>query len=75
MSNRTLRAGRPSSGKTALSPADVNAKPATERVRVNFDLDREKHEALKHHAISSRKSVTDILRDLVDQVLAKHSSK
>ena len=35
-------------------------------VRVNFDLEREKHVRLKVHAARTGRSVADILRELVD---------
>jgi hypothetical protein len=73
MSKISLRAGRPSDAKKAANLADLADK--TPSVRVNFDLDREKHIGLKILAARSGKSVTDILRDLVDRELLAHSSK
>lgn len=72
MSNSTLRAGRPSSAKKATNLADLADKTPT--VRVNFDLDREKHVGLKILAARSGKSVTDILRELVDRELSTYPS-
>lgn len=43
-------------------------------VRVAFDLDRQKHVGLKIMAARSGKSVTDILRDLVERELLSKSS-
>jgi hypothetical protein len=72
MNKLNLRAGRPSDAKKAANLADLADKPPS--VRVNFDLDREKHIGLKILAARSGKSVTDILRDLVDRELSVHPS-
>jgi ParG len=72
MSKLNLRARRPSDTKKAANLADLADKAPT--MRVNFDLDRQKHISLKILAARSGKSVTDILRDLVDRELSAHPS-
>ena len=72
MSKFALTAGRPSERGDAAKAkmlADL-ADKITKPVRVNFDLDRERHQRLKLLAVQRGKSVTDILRDLVDRELA-----
>ena len=71
MSKLTLKAGRPSDrggaarAKMLAELADRPAKPK----RVNFDLDKERHRRLKLLAAQQGKTITDILRALVDREL------
>lgn len=39
-------------------------------VRVNFNLDEERHIALKMYAINERTTVTQLLQDMIDKKLA-----
>ena len=72
MSKLALKAGRPSERGFAAKAkmlADLADKP-TKPVRVNFDLDRERHQRLKLLAVKRGQSVTDILRNLIDRELS-----
>lgn len=62
-----LRAGRPSYGKESSHLSDLGDKEKT--VRVNFDLEKEKHKKLKILAAEEERSITDILRELIDKRL------
>lgn len=64
-SNIGLKAGRPSAGQPTTTLADMKA----ETVRLNVDIDRELHTKLKLHAVRSRRSVTDIVRELLEKSL------
>lgn len=72
MNQNNRQAGR-SGDNGAAEDGSVLAEKAP-FVRVNFDLDRQKHIGLKILAARSGKSVTDILRDLVDRELAAEPS-
>lgn len=74
MSKLGIKAGRPSErgGATkARMLADLADKPAKPK-RVNFDLDQERHRRLKLLAAEQGKTITDILRELVDRELDAH---
>lgn len=63
----SLSTGRPSkaikSKDMGLSDvADIEKKT----VRVNFNLDEDKYFKLKKHALDSRKTITQLLTDLID---------
>jgi len=58
-----LKAGRPSEKKKAVTLAALADKGAT--VRVNFDLDEEEHIRLKVYAAKARKTIAEVLRELV----------
>lgn len=66
MSKLGLAAGRPSADKKAQAlraVADVKAR----MVRVNFELDESEHMRLKVYAARERRSISEILRELIDQ--------
>jgi hypothetical protein len=73
MGNLNLRAGRPSDAKKAARLADLGGK--TPMVRINFDIDREKAVQLKVLAAQSGKTVAEICRGLLDNLLSTHMSK
>lgn len=63
----SLTAGRPSKKvKDDLGLSDVIDGPK-KRVRVNFNLDEEMYIKLKKHAIDSRKTLTQLLTEMVDE--------
>jgi len=62
-----LSIGRPSTNKALALKSLTTEKP----VRVNVDLSPEQHKNLKFHAIEQSKSVSDILRDLIDTHIPK----
>lgn len=64
ISSLGMKAGRPSSTKQGMKLSDLIDK--NQKVRVNFDLDRETHTRLKIYAAKAGKSITDILRELID---------
>ena len=62
----SLSAGRPSKkAKDKLVLSDVTEEAKT--ARVNFNLDVNKYIELKKHAANSRKSVTQLLTELIDE--------
>ncbi len=68
---KTMKAGRPSKkNKKELKLSDVS-KTATDKVRVNFNLEREKYIALKKYALDSHKTVTQLLTEMIDLELNK----
>jgi hypothetical protein len=58
-----MQAGRPSNAKKSPTLSDL--ADHKEKVRVNFDLDREEHIKLKVYAAKTGRSITDILRELI----------
>ena len=61
-----IKAGRPSkNAKSAMSLSEVTDAPK-KTVRVNFNLDEDKYIALKKHALDSRKTVTQLLTEMID---------
>jgi len=72
MSNKLgLTAGRPSENRKKQALAAVAEKDQT--VRVNFDLSDDDHMRLKMHAVKSRQSISQIMRDLIDKNIPKLS--
>lgn len=66
--NKTLglSAGRPSESKKAAALKAVSdTKGPT--VRVNFELDEAAHMKLKIYAAKSRRSISEILRELIEK--------
>lgn len=63
----SLSAGRPSKkAKDQLNLSDVsNSEKKT--VRVNFNIDEDKYFKLKKHALESRKTITQLLTELIDE--------
>jgi hypothetical protein len=63
----SLTAGRPSKKlDNELNLSDVTDSPK-KTVRVNFNLDEEKYIAFKKHALDSRKTVTQLLTEMIDE--------
>jgi hypothetical protein len=58
-----LAAGRPSEQKAAALRAVSEDKPTM--VRVNFELDEAEHLRLKIYAAKCRRTIADILRELI----------
>lgn len=70
MSN--LMAGRPSQKKAEqeLSLSDVtDVEP--KKIKANFNIDEDLYINLKQHALDSRKTVTQILIELIEQTVNK----
>lgn len=66
MSNKLgLLAGRPSENRKKQALAAVANKGQT--VRVNFDLSDDEHMRLKMFAVKSRRTVSEIMRELIDK--------
>ena len=63
-----MRAGHPSVRKAAQTLSDFADKP--DFVRINFDISRDLHKKLKIHAVETGQTVSDILRELVQEKLA-----
>lgn len=66
MSKLGLSAGRPSETKKAAALKAV-ASDKGPLVRVNFELDEVAHMRLKIHAAKSRRSIAEVLRELIDK--------
>lgn len=62
-----LSAGRPSNVRKSATLASLSDRGPT--VRVNFDLDRSEHKRLKLLAVEQGRTVAEILRELVTQIL------
>jgi hypothetical protein len=66
----TLRAGRPSRvRKETATLSSLADKGPT--VRVNFDLERDEHVRLKVLAAQQGRTVADIMRELLGQLLSR----
>lgn len=61
-----LSAGRPSENKKAQALKAVSEDKGS-TVRVNFDLDEAEHIKLKIYAAKERRSIAEILRELIDK--------
>lgn len=66
MSKLGLAAGRPSESKKAQALKAVSEDKGP-MVRVNFELDEAEHLKLKIYAAKERRSIAEILRDLIDR--------
>jgi hypothetical protein len=62
-----MSAGRPSRAKEAAVPANVFAEKE-KMVRVNFDLTKDEHTKLKVYAAKTGRSISEILREFVEQL-------
>lgn len=61
----SLTAGRPSKKvDNELNLSDVTDSPK-KTVRVNFNLDEDTHIALKKYAIENRKTITELLTEMI----------
>ena len=65
----SLTAGRPSKGKAKSD--DLATLDNPQMVRVNFNLEKDKHIELKKYAIENNKTMTQLLTELVDDVLGR----
>ena len=66
-----LSAGRPSKKVSSeLNLDDVTDNPK-KQVRVNFNLDKDKHRALKQLSLDSQTSISQLLTEAVNQMIAK----
>lgn len=66
-----MKAGRPSRNtKNTLDLSDVTKTPK-KIVRVNFNLDEERYIAFKKYALDSRKTVTQLLTEMIDEKVVK----
>lgn len=70
MSRTKMSAGRPSRGGKGLSIADVSEKKTK---RLNAEIDAELHRRLKLHAVEQDKTITDLLVEICEEYLRKHS--
>jgi hypothetical protein len=67
----SLAAGRPSKkAKDELALSDVTDSPQ-KKVRVNFNLDEETYITLKKYALESRKTVTELLTEMIEEKLVE----
>lgn len=66
MSKLGLTAGRPSENKKAQALKAVSEDKGL-MVRVNFELDEAEHLKLKIYAAKERRSIAEILRELIDK--------
>jgi len=72
MSKLGLAAGRPSENKKAQAlKALTDAKGRM--VRVNFELEESEHMKLKVYAAKERRSIAEILRELIDKNIPTQS--
>lgn len=63
----SLTAGRPSKkAKEELDLSDISDSQK-KTVRVNFNLDEDMYIKLKKHALDSRKTVTQLLTEMIDE--------
>lgn len=69
MATLGLAAGRPSDSRKSKALAALSDGGGT--ARVNFDLPVAEHTRLKMHAAKERRSISDILRELIDTHLPK----
>jgi len=67
----SLATGRPSKkAKDELGLADVTSIKKT-TVRVNFNLDEAMYRKLKQHALDNRKTVTQLLTEMIDNQISE----
>lgn len=67
----SLAAGRPSKkAKDELSLSDVTDSPQ-KTARVNFNLDEDKYIAFKKYALDNRKTVTELLTEMIDEKIVE----
>nr|WP_181716324.1 chromosome partitioning protein ParB [Psychrobacter sp.]QJS05178.1 partitioning protein ParB [Psychrobacter sp.]QJS05355.1 partitioning protein ParB [Psychrobacter sp.]QJS05436.1 partitioning protein ParB [Psychrobacter sp.]QJS05837.1 partitioning protein ParB [Psychrobacter sp.] len=66
-----MKAGRPSKdAKHTLDLSDVTDSPK-KTVRVNFNLDENKYIELKKYALENRKTVTQLLTEMIEKRLVE----
>lgn len=68
MNKPTLSAGRPSVSRKEEALARM-ADDKSGTVRVNFDIDRDRHTRLKVMAAQQQRTIADILREAVDHLM------
>jgi hypothetical protein len=69
MSKLGLSAGRPSQNRKEQAMAAMADEVKT--VRVNFDLSEDEHMRLKMYAVQSRRTVAEIMRELIEKNIPK----
>ena len=70
MSNLSAGRQRKKKAEQELSLADVtDVEP--KKIKANFNIDEELYIKLKQHALDSRKTVTQILIELIEQTVNK----
>ncbi len=69
----SLKTGRPSkqANKKEAELSDFTEDSQIEKSRVNFMLETEKYINLKQYALDNRKTVTDVLIEMIDERLAQ----
>ena len=67
----SLSAGRPSKNVKDQLALLNEKKKKKKTVRVNFNLDEDKHVALKRYALESRKTVTELLTEMIEEKLVE----
>ena len=72
MSKLGLTAGRPSENKKAAA-LKAMSEDKSQLVRVNFELDEDKHLKLKIYAAKERRSIAEILRELIEKNIPTQS--
>lgn len=72
MSKLGLSAGRPSEDKKAQALKAL-AEDGSPMVRVNFELGEAEHFKLKMHALKERRSIAEILRELIKANIPEQS--
>lgn len=66
-----MKAGRPSkAAKNTLKLADVSDTPK-KMARVNFNLEEDKYIAFKKYALDRRKTVTQLLTEMIDKKIVQ----
>lgn len=64
-----LAAGRPSESRKSKALAALADNNESKMIRVNFDLSASEHTRLKVYAAKERKSISDVLRELIAEKL------
>ncbi len=73
MSKLGLAAGRPSENRKQKALAELS-KTTPQTVRVNFELSEELHMQLKLHAVKSRRTISELLREWIESKLSQESN-
>ena len=66
MSKLGLSAGRPSENRKSQALAAV-VSDSVRKVRVNFELSEDEHMRLKMYAVKSKRSISEIMRELIEK--------
>lgn len=65
----SLTAGRPSKNSKPELDSSGDMVLDKKKVRVNFNLDEDKYIALKKYSLDSRKTVTQLITEMIDDKL------